>query len=262
LKYGIATNVLISLFPQFEATPESFGHLPSLVASAVALIALSTFRRERAKWEHEREKHQSEFFFRQAASGLDEALGLLRDQNNDRVIWVRAARSLLQAQELSKAIRLPEFQSAYRLHEQRVRNDLYLALTVRDEATGQRNPLPPQFFYGVRDWGAMRPLDEVAIEVSLHAEFYEVTLDNLPPQPHLQPLSQKTVVAIYDFLDYPDNYDDPLQRVTTWTDDWTASHGERMGAARYIAHSSKKVAIGGRLFDRELSEPVPREEGT
>lgn len=261
LQYGVATAFLVWLFPQFEAAPESFAQLPSLVASAAALVALSTFRRERAKWEHEREKHQSEFFFRQAAAGLDEALGLLRDQNNDRVIWVRAARSLLQAQELSKAIHLPEFQSAYRLHEQRVRNDLYLALTVRDAETGQRNALPPQFFYGVRDWGSRRPLDEVAKEVSLPSEAYEVTLDNLPPQPHLQPLSRKTVVAIYDFLNYPDNYDDPLQRVAEWTDDWTESHGEKMGAARYIAHSNKKMAIGGQLYDRETSKPLPPEQG-
>lgn len=261
LQYRDGANALVWLFPGTETVPALFGELPSLVASAVALLALSTFRRERAKWEHEREKHQSEFFYRQAASGLDEAFGLLRDQNNDRVIWVRAARSLLQAQELSKFIHLPEYQSAYRLYEHKIRNDLYLALTVHDETTGQRNALPPQFFYGVRNWRAMRPLDEVAKEASTRSEAYEVTLDNLPPQPHLQPLSHKTVVAIYDFLNYPDNYDDPLQRVSTWTDDWTASHGEKMGAARYIAHSSKKMAIGGRLYDRETSKALPPEQG-
>jgi hypothetical protein len=229
----------------------AFEQLPSAVVSIGALIALLTYRRERKKWEHEKARTRSEFFFRQAAAGLDEVLSLLKDQNNDRVIWVRAARSLLQARALATKVELPEYQNAYRLHEHKVRNDLYLALSIYDAATGRRQPLPPQFFYGVKDWTVQRPLDDVAVQASTQPEAYNVDINSVPPQPHLLPLAAKTVVAIFDFLDYPKEYDDPLQQVRVWDGDWTTTHREKAGAARYVAHTKSKTAFAGKIYDNK-----------
>jgi hypothetical protein len=167
----------------------------------------------------------------------------LKDRNNERVIWVRASRSLLQAQALAKRIELKEYQDAYQLYEQKARNDLYLALTLYDEKTKRRQPLPPQFFYGVKDWTVHRALDDVACEASNQPEAYRVDINSVPPQPHLQPLSESSVVAVFDFLDYPKDYDDPLQNVRLWNDDWTATHGEKAGAARYVAHRRSKRSV-------------------
>ena len=77
-----------------------FLHIPSLVLSTGSLLALMTFVRERKKMQVDRAWSRSEVVLREAKAGLDEVLGLLRNQNNDRVIWVRAARSLVEAQRL------------------------------------------------------------------------------------------------------------------------------------------------------------------
>ena len=71
---------------------------------------------------------------------LDEVLELLRNRNNNRIIWVRAARSLLQARALGAKIDVNELQQAYRLYEHRIRNELYLALTLEEPKTGNRLP--------------------------------------------------------------------------------------------------------------------------
>ena len=225
-------------------------HIPEVVLSAGALLALATFLREREKLRGERERLHSEQLLKQATAGLDEVIELLRNRNNNRIIWVRAARSLLQARALGAKIKVDELQQAYRLYEHRIRNELYLILTLEESETGNRLPLPPQFFYGVSNWNKFRPLDEVAVEVSNPIEAYKVTIDKIPPQSHLPPLSDKSVVAIFNFLDYPSEYEDPLQEVEVWDGDWTAAYGEKAGAARYIAHRSQKYAVSGKLYDR------------
>ena len=90
-------------------------------------------------------------------------------------------QDLSQARALGGKISVDELQQAYRLHEHRIRNDLYLALTLEDPETGNRLPLPPQFFYGVSNWKQSRPLDQVAIEVSNPIEAYRLTIDEIPP---------------------------------------------------------------------------------
>lgn len=180
-------------------------------------------------------KHsRSKFFFSQASHGLDQVLKLLHNKNNDRIIWVRAARSLLQAQKLAKEIELEEFQRAYHLYEEKIRHDLYLALTIYDQSTGRRQALPPQFFYGVADWNTGRTLDDTAIEVSNPLKAYRAVLDEVPPQPYLRPLAEESVVAIFDFLEYPKDYDDPLDDVQIWSTNWANIHDAGSGAAEVV----------------------------
>ena len=230
------------------APADTFQHLPAMAISTAALIALLAYNRGK-------KQSRSEFFFDQSTRGLDEVYDLLKDQNNDRVIWVRAARSLLQAKRLAKEIELDEYQRAYRLYELRVRNDLYLALTIRDPKSGHRQPLPPHFFFGLPDWqadaDAEKTLDEVAIKASNPIEAYTVTIDKLPPEPTLYPLSEKTVTAIFDFLDYPEDFVETLDDVK----DWSATlymhmfTNEKSGAARYVAHRKTKFVSQGEIHD-------------
>lgn len=100
-----------------------------------------------------------------------------------------------------------------------------------------------------------KTLDEVAIKASYRIEAYMVTLDKMPPEPSLYPLAEKSVIAIFDFLKYPDGFEDPLDEVEEWKADWTAVFGEKMGAARYIHHRKTKGAVDGRLYDIEENEP-------
>jgi len=77
---------------------------------------------------------------------------------------------------------------------------------------------------------------------------YGISIDQITPQSNILPLAAKSVIAIYDFLEYPSDYDDPLKTVETWTDNWEDSHGVNEGAKRFVHHISNFTAIGGKLI--------------
>ena len=74
--------------------------LPAITISAGVLVAILTFARERKKQELERQRHMSEVFLDRVKDGFKTVIDLLSDQNNNRVTWVRAARTLLKSVEL------------------------------------------------------------------------------------------------------------------------------------------------------------------
>ena len=223
--------------------------LPTIAVSAGVLVAILTFSRERRKQELERQRHMSEVFLERVKDGFTTTIELLSDQNNNRTTWVRAARTLLKAVELKTQIVSEEYKVACELEEERARNELYTVLSLIDEKSGERKPLPPAFFYGIDDWRTCNSLDEAAIEASSTAVVYSITIDEVSPQPHPKPLSVKSVIAIFNFIEYPEAYNDPLKSVCDWDDNWEDSHGIVQGARRYVAHTKQKVAVGGKLHD-------------
>lgn len=225
--------------------------LPVIAVSAGVLIAILTFVRERRRQEIERQRHRSEVLLAGVKKGFDTVITLLSDQNNNRITWVRAARTLMKALDLEKEILSEEYRVAYALEEERARNELYNVLTIINDESGERVPLPPQFFYGIEGWKECTSLDEAAIEASSHVTVYSPSIDKVPPQPHLKPIAPESIVAIFDFVEYPKDYDDPLRKVQVWEEDWVRSHGIDQGARRYVAHKRQKTAIGGKLIDRE-----------
>lgn len=225
--------------------------LSAITISAGVLVAILTFARERKKQELERQRHMSEVFLERVKDGFKSVIDLLSDQNNNRVTWVRAARTLLKSVELKSKISSEEYKVAYELEEERARNELYTILSSVDQNTGERIPLPPQFYYGIADWRTCKSLDEAAVKASSNAVAYHVTIDEVPPQAYLKPLSQKSVIAIFNFVEYPEAYDDPLKSVSDWNDNWDTSRGIDQGARRYIAHTKEKLAVDGKLYDRE-----------
>jgi hypothetical protein len=249
------TAALAETFPNvIKGIPNKpFTQLPALAVSAAALIALITYRRGK-------QQATSKFFFEQSCQGLDEVYSLLKDKKNDRVIWVRAARSLLQAKKLAEEIELEEYKIAYRLYELRVRNDLYLALTMVDPQTGNRISLPAHFFFGLHDWeedaAAKKSLNEVAKKAWRPPEAYTVNIDEVPPDPPLYPLSEKSVIAIYNFLDYPEDFVETLDDVKDWDPNLYTYmfNNEKSGAARYYAHRKTKYVLNGEIRDRTPPE--------
>lgn len=247
----------VSIYGQFRlmtadglADGQRFVLLPGIAVSAGVLIAALTFIRERAKTETERQRHVSEVLLGQASEGFKTVIELLSDLNNSRVTWLRAARTLLRAQKLGRQITSEEYKVAYRLQEERARNDLYKILTLPDEKTKGRQPLPPQFFYGIDDWRTCSTLDDAAILASDSAVAYSVTINSVPPRPNLRPLASRSVVAIFEFIEYPKDYDDPLDEVVDWDENWDRSLDVDQGARRYVAHTKLKMAVGGKLFDK------------
>ncbi|MDD5461766.1 MAG: hypothetical protein PHG00_09050 [Methylococcales bacterium] len=223
--------------------------LPAITVSAGVLVAILTFERERKKQELERQRHVSEVFLERVKDGFKTVIDLLSDQNNNRITWVRAARTLLKSLELKEQIEPKEYKVAYELEEERARNELYTILSLVDKESGERVPLPPQFFYGIEDWRTCNSLDDAAIKASSSAVVYSPTIDEVPPQPNLKHLLPKSVIAIFDFVEYPKTYNDPLKSVGDWDVNWEDSYAIDQGVRRYVAHTKEKIAIGGKLHD-------------
>lgn len=259
----VALAVLVlAIYGQYELFYQSTGGtgaqkyslLPGVAVSTGVLIAALTFLRERQRAYVERQRHISEVLLARVEDGFQTTIKLLSDQNNDRVVWVRAARTLRRAIELKDQIKSEEYQIAYKLAEERARNDLYVVLTVQDPKTKARDPLPPQFFYGIDDWKTTKTLDDAAIKASQVVKAYSVTIDSIPPQPTMRPLAARSVIAIYEFLKYPEDFDDPLGNVPEWGEDWEASHDIDQGARRYVAHTLQKFAVNGKLHARPKAD--------
>lgn len=123
------------------------------------MLALHTLRLNQSKNDHDRAEARSKALLDVAKAGLDEAVELLKDQNNTRDVWVRAARALLDAKAAGREIVSPAISQTYRMYEDKTRNVLYRALSIYDGETRQRHPLPPQFFFGMPD---LNPRIEVA----------------------------------------------------------------------------------------------------
>ena len=224
--------------------------LTAVVASSGVLVALLAFSRDREKLAREREENRSKILLEQAKAGLDEVIELLKDQNNNRVIWVRAARVLLEATALGRGIKATEYSKAYRLYEDRIRSELYRALSIYNEETQGRDPLPPQFFYGIKDWSRPTSLDDAAREASPEVRVSSVSIDSVLTEPTLKPLAAKSVVAVFEFVEFPSDYMDPLQEVRVWEGHWD-TYGPSQGARRYVAHAEVTTAIGGKIYKRE-----------
>src|SRR5450759_1440344 len=77
------------------ANSDGLKYLSSFIVSSAAFVALLTYLREKERIGKELEERRSRFFLEQASAGLEEVYILLKDQNNDRIIWLRAARELL-----------------------------------------------------------------------------------------------------------------------------------------------------------------------
>ena len=237
------------------ANSDGLKYLSSFVVSSVALVALLTYTREKKRIGRELEERRSRFFFEQASSGLEAVYNLLKDQNNDRIIWLRAARDLLRSINLSKQISATEFKEAYCLAEEKIRHKLYLALSIYDEETKERKALPPQFFYGLKDWQDERTLDDAAKLASQEIIVQTPSIDKVLHRPTTRPLAEASVVAIYDFLEYPTEYKDPLNGVTVWSGDWDFGQdigfGIDQGARRFVYHKLRHNAIDGKLYKNE-----------
>ncbi len=249
------TNIAI---PQ-EATP-TLPLLPSIAISAGVLIAILSFLRERKRIELEREKHLSEVMLSSAREGFHNVVNLLSDKNNDRVTWIRATRTLLKSIELQDLIKSPEYILAYQLEAEKTRNELYSILSF-ENSDGEPQPLPPQFFYGINDWATCETLDEAAIKSTKMGEAYLVIIDQVPPQAKLKKLSTPSVVAIYDFMEFPKDYKDPLKKIELWGKDWDNSFFNDQGAKRYVAHTQMYYAVDGKLFEinkKSVKEVSPR----
>lgn len=253
----VVTATLVAAVFLYLTTVNAYNHwrlLPTIAVSAGVLIAISTYARDRKGQQAERERNKSMILLASATKAFDTVIYLLNGPSptNSRVTWVEAARTLREAVDLREQILDPDYRQAYDLEVQRTRSTLYEYLSVESKETGQRLPLPPQFFFGIKDWeDKTKTLDQAAVEASSEIEVYTLDIHHLPPQPYLGILEPRSIIAIYDFLDFPQDYKDPLDSVRKWDNDWASSHGPDQGARRYVSYMEDHLLMNGKLYERK-----------
>ncbi len=250
LTLGIAICNIFGLIPETLIQQSKMSTLPAIAISAGVLIASITYLRDKTSQSIGQQRKSDELYLNLARDSFDEVYGLLKDKNNDRVIWVRASRLLLQTLAIKLKIKTPDITEAFELAEERLRTELYRSLSIKTEGHSNRQPLPPQFFYGIDNWKTEASLDEAAKKSSNKIEAHRVEIDKNLPEPEIMSLSHKTVIAIYDFMKFSENYNDPLQDVEEWPDNWELSNGIEQGAKRYVSHKNNHYVVNGKLHKK------------
>ncbi|MCG3671952.1 hypothetical protein [Aliarcobacter butzleri] len=160
--------------------------LAGLLASASVMKNIAnTNKIEKEK----KEKESSEFYLNKSISELNNVYELLKDKNNDRVTWILAARVLNLALELSKKIKLENHKEFYNLQEFQLKHKL-LDLFKSEEYKKL------SFYVGCNN-----PL-EIDYNSAISEYFRSEYEGN-----HLAKIS---LYEIFSFLEYPDNFKDPL----------------------------------------------------
>ena len=183
---------------------------------------------------------------KEVKKGFKTTAHLLDDMNNNRLTWIRAARTLRKSLALKESMVSEEYLKAYALEEERARNELYEILSLKDESTGVRKALPAQFFYGIEDWKRCRPLDEVRKESTPKPVVSDFNLGTISPNPINKRLDPESVVAIFQFTDIPNNYEDPLDHIEIWENSDNMLRSRRghvdEGARKYIVHQNEAIS--------------------
>lgn len=250
----------------FGFIPESFisqdrlSSLPAIAISSGLLIASITYLHNRATQLSESKRKSDEINLLLAKDGLDETYTLLKDLNNDRVTWLRAARILCNSIALKEEINHPEYIKSFQVAEERLRNQLYRLLQTdpQDPSVSGRVSLPPQFFYGIDNWrDSSISLDEAAISSKSPIEAYKVEMDKVTPTPKLGGLAESSIIAIYNFMKYPENYYDPLSKIELWSGHYHDTLEQiEQGPRRYIAHKQKYFVADGKIHERNETKPT------
>jgi hypothetical protein len=255
-----------------------YASLPPIIFGTGVLIAILSFQREQDKIrkeridqaleatrryekdEEERQRNTSKVFLERASIGFETVVDLLSNLNNDRVVWVHAARTLLESVDLGKEIKSPDYQKAFQLKVNLTRAKLHQTLTQED-SQGKKSPLPPHFFFGGKDWrqewARKMKLEHLAIKHSDPLEAYSLNIDELPPTPQLNPISEKSITAIYDFMEYPEDFQDLHREIEAWEGNWDVpTKIDCRGARRFVAFQQGNIT-----FDKKVTPRNKAKEG-
>jgi hypothetical protein len=252
----IAIANVFGLIPVCLIEQSKMSTLPAIAISSGVLIASITYLRDKASQVTEGKRKSDEINLMLAKDGFDETYELLKDLNNNRATWVRAARILYNSIDLKNEIDLPQYKKAFSHAEERLRNQLYRVLQTEpnDPTLSDKVSLPAQFFFGVDNWkDSDLSVDDAAISAKSPIKAYSVKIDKVTPEPKSGGLSESSVVAIYNFMKYPENYSDPLSKIELWTCHFHDGFGIEQGPRRYIYHKKNRYVHEGEVHDRTKS---------
>jgi hypothetical protein len=255
---------LLAVFGLIECVPfidkSNLSLLPGISISCGGMIAVLAFFRDRGHQSADRQRKSDEVYLKIANDAFNEVYNLLKDRNNDRIIWVRASRLLLKAISLKNKLITDDVKSAFSISEEQLRGELYRVLSYKKSEKKNPEPLPPQFFFGIEDWDSEKSLDNAALKSRSNMVVSRVIIDENIPDPSQKPLAIKSVIAIFDFLKFPEDYDDPLETVQDWNDNWEDSNGIFQGAKRFVHHTKRYFVINGKLFDKTANKSFKQDK--
>jgi len=247
----IAIGNVFGLIPACLIDQSKMSTLPAIAISSGVLIASLAYLRDKNKHDAESELKHDEFQLQITKEGLSEVYELLKDLNNSRVVWIRAARVLLSTLEIGESLNVRQCKMAYEIAKEDLRSKLHQLLHTEPEDPTQSDleSLPPQFFYGVENWrDRTLSIDEAAVQSKSKFKAYRVTLDKVTPEPKISELDSCSVVAIYDFtLSVDESFDDPLSSISVWKGDSHNYRGVKQGPAKYLEHKSRYYVVDGKL---------------
>jgi len=219
--------------------PVGYWQLAANVATALSLLLaaggliwqIRSYRKDRAY-------EKSRFALESALQSFDEALRVLSDGNNNRVTWISAARIISRGQHLAKAATEPVHADLLAVQMERYRREFGKVLGFDNPEQGA------WFFYGSQMKG--HPTDLAAKESTAKID------SPLGTSPAIKSLSEKSLRVIYDFAQYPKDYEDPIG------EGFSEAESERPGfnvmwpgLNEYIKHIREFTSNNGALTKRK-----------
>jgi hypothetical protein len=188
--------------------------LAALLASATVMKNIeNTNKIEKEK----KEKENSAFYLEKSISELNNVYDLLKDKNNDRVTWILAARVLKMALELSENITQESHKKFYKLNELQLKHkllDLFSNAEYRNLS-----------FYV----GCQNPLEGDVNSAIIQFVRYKNQAKHL---------NEKSIYTIFSFIEYPDDFNDPLEDIKIPDNDEEMNKWKRRGG---IPHYKKPI---------------------
>ncbi|SFC70531.1 hypothetical protein SAMN05660479_02222 [Microbulbifer thermotolerans] len=228
-----------------KVLPAYFEHISRFFTVLIAALvgAFAAFRFNSMLDHKKRERETSQFYLDICLDNYEIFYKTLDGLNNVRVDWIYAARLLLETKELENEIIYKEHRRVLDVKKMKVRHDLLNQYQIIDHETNTESPLPVSFFYGVENWrDYIDSPDDAAYEAFRRdrpATFGEHEVSRIERLPML---SEHSVYIVFEFLAWPDDYDDPLRKhkyPSEWPNDVKNFQGE--GAYKYAKHRQEYV---------------------
>lgn len=274
--FGLLAILPIALFADIVIwffqmpTEKVLPALSDLFVTIGVIVAVVVYLTNVVWRKNDKEEHSSEFHLNRALEGLQIFYDLLKDRNNERVTWIQAARVLLDNNRVSERITTDTHRVIYEQKKDHIRHKLYEVLHPKNPSSGEFEPLPPSFFYGGDQWERGVGIDDAARASTELGEARRSERYGLPHTSKLSFLSGKSVVTIYEFLRYPENYEDRLDDVRLWdlSPDRCFDHLIE-SPWKYLKHYREHVVASGMCYpkgdelarraeeERVYGEPLP-----
>ena len=143
-------------------------------------------------------KQESEFYMNEASNGLDSIYILLKDKNNQNIIWKYASDTINLVLELEQKIQNESHKKAYQLKKTLLQIKLKKILSQGDYSIS----LPVSFFYGIKNWNDKGMTPRKAYEETYIAGLIigVPKAFDINETPYSTNIAISNIITIYSFL--------------------------------------------------------------